>query len=259
MKIKWNRLNRGIILAVILTVGVAAHVKVQDMRFEKNIPEIEDKAEQLCREMVESNIGSGEAARRKQRAFVQNNFEESKLSMMDRMGVSFVMNKANLTYELNWPSEGDGEVLDASYKQIDADVTRYGTTGANVDVNYEIVFECMGTPSVLCFAGVDETEYSVYDDSDEKKAGLKTITLKGKVSMYMQPDGDDWKMITFSMEDWYRTNVDYPEETDADIKNDADSSNENAGDEPAAETGDGSSIAETDDVKTDSDGGETDE
>lgn len=205
MKIKWKQLNRGLILAALLASGTAIYVTAQNIRFQNNIPELEARAEQLGQEMAESSIGSGEAARRKQRAFVQNNFVSGDISQPITMGVT--MTSSNMLYELNQPYTGEGEILSAEYKQINATVKKSGATGATVSIDYKMSFDCTGAPEFLCFIGTDNIEY--YFDSEEDKAARKTITLDGSTTFYMLPDGGDWKIASIITDGWYNTDVDF--------------------------------------------------
>ena len=53
MRIKWKELNRGIVLAVVLAAGLTVSVIIQDAKFEKNIPDIEKRMEELGQELAE--------------------------------------------------------------------------------------------------------------------------------------------------------------------------------------------------------------
>ena len=209
MKIKWKQINRGIILAVVLAVGTAGYVLVQNAEFKKSIPEISDRAAQIGQEMAESNIGSGDAVRRKQRAFVQNSFKENDaMTVSDFMGMSF--NKNNLLYYLSEPAEEKGEVLSVKYEQISSSVNKSGSVGANVKVDYTVSYECLGTPELLGFNGFDSTEFLF--DRDEDAEGLKTIVMRGEATLYMLPEGGEWRVVTVTSTGWDDLDIVYPED-----------------------------------------------
>ena len=48
-KIKWNHINRGLVLGLALGAGTAVYVMVQNAMFKSNIPEISARAEEICR------------------------------------------------------------------------------------------------------------------------------------------------------------------------------------------------------------------
>lgn len=203
MKIKWKQLNRGIILAAVLASGTALYVVVQNIQFKNNIPALQERAEQLGLEMAESNIGDGDAALRKKRAFVQNSFTSNSSAATNIMGMT--MTKSNMLYELNQPSDCEGEILEATYEQVSSSVKKSGATGANVTVDYKMSFECVGEPDFLSFLGVDSIEY--YFESEEDKAARKTINISGTITLYMLPDDGDWKIVSTSTNNWYNMDV----------------------------------------------------
>ena len=210
MKIKWNQLNRGIILAAVLAAGTAIYVTVQNVQFQNNIPELEQRAEQLGQEMAETNIGSGEATRRKQRAFVQNNFIDSDGAAVSLLEMGMSMTKSNMLYELNQPYTAEGEILSAEYKQINADVNKSGATGANVKIDYKVSYDCTGTPEFLGFTGTDSTEF--YFDREQDRNARKTITISGSTTFYMLPDGGDWKIVSVTTDGWYNFDYEFADE-----------------------------------------------
>ena len=215
MKIRFDRLNRGIILAVVLAIGTAAYVVAQNISFKNSIPEIGERAEKLGQEFAETNIGSNEdAVKRKQTAFVQNNFlSEKGGSMLNFGGIS--MNKSNFLYDLNSivsEAQEGSEVYSAKYVQKSVKVKKSGSTGANVSVDYEITFDCSGTPSLFGFSGRNETDYMFDDDAD--KDARKTITVIGEADIYMLPDGKEWKIANVTASDSLEVNFDNGGESD---------------------------------------------
>lgn len=199
MKIKWKELNRGIVLAVILAGGVAVSVVVQNTQFKKNIPEIEQRVKELGDEMTESSVGSGEGVRRRQRAFVMNEYIESKQRSNDMLGMS--IGKGSLMYLVNQPAEENGEINSAEFKVNSIDVYKAGTDGATVTLNYEIELDMTGTPEVLCFGEMLRTHWYIEDAESNEGSDTQSIydkrrkaTVEGTYTLLMEKDGGSWKI-----------------------------------------------------------------
>ena len=218
MKIRFDRLNRGIVLAVLLAMGTSGYVVWQNVSFSNNIPDITKRSEELLREMTETNIGRDtDAARRKQTAFVQNNFSSEKTgASVNLLGMS--MNKSSFLYMLNDRSandeeEAEWEVYSAEYVQKSTEVKKSGTTGANVSIEYEMKFDYIGEPDFLTFSGLDNYSYMM-DEADDEKDSRKTLTITAEANLFMLPDGKDWKMSSISAGN-YSIDVQYADEKGA--------------------------------------------
>ena len=200
MKIKWKELNRGIVLAVILAGGVAVSVVVQNTQFKKNIPDIENRVKELGEEMAECSVGSGEGVRRRQRAFVMNEYLESKQGAGDMLGMT--MGKGSLMYLVNQPAEENGEINSAEFKVNDIDVYKAGADGATVTLNYEIKLDMTGTPEVLLFGEMLRTHWYIEDaEINEGNSSNESIedkrreaTVSGTYTLLMEKDGGSWKI-----------------------------------------------------------------
>lgn len=200
MKIKWKELNRGIVLAVILAGGVAVSVVVQNTQFKKNIPEIEQRVKELGDEMTESSVGSGEGVRRRQRAFVMNEYMESKQGSNDMLSMS--MGKGSLMYMVNQPAEENGEINSAEFKINNIDVYKAGTDGATVTLDYEIDLDMTGTPEMLLFGEMMRTHWYIEDAESNEGSDKESIddkrrkgTVEGTYTLLMQKDSGTWKIV----------------------------------------------------------------
>lgn|GEM_PF-1303196 len=219
MKIRWNRLNRGIILAVLLAGGLTVYVASQNIRFNHEIPEIQQRAEQLGKELAETNIGSGEAVRRNQRAFVQNNFtsaESGSSSMMNEM-MGMSVKKSGALYMLNAPLDAEGEIKSVKYEQISSSVAKSGVNGANVSIDYKVSYEYTGDTEIFGFNGMEYTDSMFWvegmDTEDETETDrVKILNVEASVDLYMVPDDGEWKIVSMSNDGMETVTGEYADE-----------------------------------------------
>ena len=221
MKIRWNRLNRGIILAAVLAMGTAAYVIGDNIAFKQKEPELKARAEEIGRALAESNVGTNrEGIVRNQIALVQNDFLEGQSSVMDMMsGMS--MTKSDMLYQLNNEdmfSGGyyndsdeevsvDSEVYAVKYDVISSSVSKGGPTSAYVTMDYKVSYDITGEPTLFGFDGYDYT--TMYFDSNEDKSLRKVMTFTGSVTLTMRPDGDTWKVLSAVIEESGYPDIDY--------------------------------------------------
>ena len=221
MKIRFDRINRGIVLAVLLAMGTSGYVVWQNVSFKNNTPTIAKRSEELLREMAETNIGSDtDAVRRKQIAFVQNNFSSEKTgASVSLMGMN--LNKGSILYQLNENMGGDymdsedddWEIYSAEYVQKSTEVKKSGTTGADVTIDYELRFVYRGDPTFLTYSGLNNYSY-MYDDGDDEteKNKRRQVVLTAQANLFMLPDGKNWKIASMSSDEYEIDVVDPDEE-----------------------------------------------
>lgn len=198
MRIKWKELNRGIVLAVVLAAGLTVSVIIQDAKFEKNIPDIENRMEELGQELAESSIGSGEAVRRKQRAFIMNEYVDRKSKVEDTMAT---IAKGNMLFMANQPSKENGEVKSGEFRSKRIDVYKAGPNGATVELEYEMKVDMIGTPEIMQFGEMLQTEWYFEDVIGEKDLTKKltaehSVVVNGTYTVTLEKSDGVWKIAT---------------------------------------------------------------
>ena len=213
MKIRWNHINRGLVLGLVLAAGTAVYVIAQNAAFKKNIPEISDKANEICKEIVEANVGDNrEGVQRKLTACLQDDFTYTKNPMVSEDEYYGAENKSSMLFSvenMTLDTTGCDKVTSVEYKQISSSVSKWGIDGANVQVDYQVTYECYGTPMLLCLDGMINTKWNIDRDSDNEM--MKTVKVNGSVNMVMFHEDDTWKVSTISYEDYSKISVEYPD------------------------------------------------
>lgn len=213
MKIRWNRVNRGLVLGLVLGAGTAVYVMVQNAMFKGNIPEISERAEEICQSISENNVGENrEGVQRMLSSCIQNNFisKQYARSLEDAyMGAetrsSMLFSAENMDLDIT----GCDRVYSAEFKQISSSVSKWGIDGANVQTDFVLTCDCDGSPMVMSPMGMINTEWEVRRESDKELR--KTVTIKGSFNMIMQKEDGVWKAVTVSYNDPYEMNIEYPE------------------------------------------------
>ncbi|SEK59404.1 hypothetical protein [Ruminococcus albus] len=216
MKIRWNHINRGLVLGLVLAAGTAVYVIAQNAAFKKNIPEITDKANEICKEIAEANVGDNrEGVQRKLTACIQDNFisKDSKMTLEDTNLDSKNKSSMLLMVEnMGLDTTGKDRIYSAEYEQISSSVTKWGIDGANVQIDYKITLDCDGSPDIIVPDSILYTYIEIRHDAD--KDLRKTIRYSGSLNMYLFPDGDTWKAVTVSYNDDSRVEIEYPEDAE---------------------------------------------
>lgn len=213
-KIKWKQINRGLVLGLALGAGTAVYVMVQNAMFKNNIPEIEERAEEICRSMAETNTGDNrKGVQRMLTSCIQDNFinEPYALSLDEEyMGA---VTRTSLLFEVETmePDQtGCDKVYSTEYRQISTSVSKWGVDGANVQVDYIITCECEGIPLLMTPIGLINPAYETRKTSD--KSLKKEIEIKGSCNMIMQKEDDVWKTLTVTYGEYpYKMNIEYPD------------------------------------------------
>ena len=219
MKIRWNRINRGLVLFSVLVMGTAVYVIGQNIAFKQKAPELKARADQLGREMAETNLGTNsDAITRNQLAYIQNNFISGKTGSMDLMGAT--MTKSDFIYgvqnkDMYMYDEGDtvttnDEVLSVEYEQVSASVEKGGPTSAFVKVDYKVSYECTGVPKLLTYTNIEDMSWMI--ESDDRKPEHKMINAKGSVTFTMRPDDGEWKVVAISGGENTEWDIEYDED-----------------------------------------------
>lgn len=182
---KLKNINRGIVLGAVLTIGVAGHVIGQNIRFKASIPEIKDRVSQMCDELVQGSVGSGDGVKRKLTAAVQNDFFDYEMSE-EQWGST----RADLLQGINSYQDFGGTVYESKLEIVEIKVQKSGPNGANVKLEYALdtVFE--GEAVVIAPSG---SEY-INDDTESSKEGKQKSHLEGQTEMYLQNTDGVWKI-----------------------------------------------------------------
>lgn len=214
MKIRWNHINRGLVLGLVLAAGTAVYVIAQNAAFKKNIPEITDKANEICKEIAEANVGDNrEGVQRKLTACIQDNFINAPYARSDEGEYMDAVTRTSMLFEvetMDLDQTGCDKVYSTEYKQISTSVSKWGVDGANVEVDYIITCECDGIPMLLSPIGLLNPAYEARKSSD--KPLHKIVEIKGSCNMIMQKDNGVWKVLSVTYdENPYRMNIEYPD------------------------------------------------
>ena len=216
MKIRWNHINRGLVLGAVLAAGTAVYVIAQNVAFKKNIPEISDKANEICKEIAEANVGDNrEGVQRKLTACLQDNFISSDSKMTLEEACLGCENKSTMLFQvenMELDTTGNDRIYSAEFKAISTSVTKWGIDGANVQIDFMMTFDCDGTPETLTPIGVYSTSLDVRHGA--YKEIRKTVKLKDSMNMYFLRDGDTWKVSTISFNDPFDIDIEYPDSTE---------------------------------------------
>ncbi|WP_294481308.1 hypothetical protein [uncultured Ruminococcus sp.] len=215
-KIKWNHINRGLVLGLALGAGTAVYVMVQNAMFKNNIPEISARAEEICRSMAETNTGDNrEGVQRMLTSCIQDNFINTPYALTAEDEYNGTRTRTSMLFEIETmetDQTGCDKVLSTEYKQISTSVSKWGVDGANVQVDYIITCECEGIPLLQTPNGMLNLALEVRKQSD--KPLKKEIEIKGSCNMIMQKENGVWKAINVSSTDPadpYRINIEYPD------------------------------------------------
>ncbi len=219
MKLRLDRVNRGVVLGILLGAGTAVYVIVQNIMFKSNIPEIQERAEEIGRTIAEANIGDNrEGVKRMLASRIQDNFINKAYSLtVDEAENGLVMNKSALLLDLESSTAdntGTDRVNSAEYKQLKASVSKWGIDGADVRVTYTMNCDIDGVPFLQLPAYNIGTAWEVRDKS--KWDCNKQITVSGSYNMIMQKEDGVWKVVKVSISDDDYPNVDiqYPDQND---------------------------------------------
>ena len=213
-KIKWNHINRGLVLGLALGAGTAVYVMVQNAMFKNNIPEISARAEEICRSMAETNTGDNrKGVQRMLTSCIQDNFINTPYSHSIGEEYMDAVTRTSMLFEvetMDLDQTDCDKVYSTEYKQISTSVSKWGVDGANVQVDYIMTCECDGIPLLLSPIGLLNPAYEARKSSD--KPLHKIVEIKGSCNMVMQKDNGVWKVLSVTYdENPYRMNIEYPD------------------------------------------------
>ena len=144
-KIKWNHINRGLVLGLALGAGTAVYVMVQNAMFKNNIPEISARAEEICRSMAETNTGDNrKGVQRMLTSCIQDNFINTPYSHSIGEEYMDAVTRTSMLFEvetMDLDQTDCDKVYSTEYKQISTSVSKWGVDVANVQVDYIMTSE----------------------------------------------------------------------------------------------------------------------
>lgn len=184
MKQKLKEVNRGLVLAVILLIGVVIYVNWQNHVFKKNIPVIEKTVEELGDDVLQANVGDAKGFKRRATSAVQNSY-----TGMGDISKEVFENRSSLLSAIdnldNTASEG--RIYEIGMDIDNIDVHKVGS-GAKVTVQYTVNMVITGSPQYLSLGGFLWTEGA---DDDQKRR----LTHECVMELYMKQANGGWKVV----------------------------------------------------------------
>lgn len=184
MKYKLKEVNRGLVLALILLIGVIVHVNWKRHEFKKDIPVIEQTIKELDEEVLKANLGDAKGYQRRVTSAVQDAY-----TGMGDIAKEVYCNKSTLLQMLDTSDDfgSDGEISDISIDIENSDIHSMGS-GASVNVGYTLTMTYTGSPTYIDLSGRH------YVDGNEDGAERR-LKREGTFSCYMKKKNGSWKVV----------------------------------------------------------------
>ena len=199
---KLRNINRGLALGLVVAVGTTAYVIVDNSNFKnKSKPEIETISKKLVEDVAQSNVGSYQTAKENWNKIIEDYFMEYSNSG------DYYLKKSDFKRFLDDGAEMlDGEITKSAIKFNKLEVTKCGTEGANVEVDYDTYFEFTGTNiDFLDLSMLENLDLASYDSEESEAKNREEIKKKNegktfstsynmKGNIYMLKEDGKWKV-----------------------------------------------------------------
>ena len=199
---KLRNINRGLALGLVVAVGTTAYVIVDNSNFKnKSKPEIETISKKLVEDVAQSNVGSYQTAKENWNKIIEDYFMEYSNSG------DYYLKKSDFKHSLDDGAEMlDGEITKSAIKFNKLEVTKCGTEGANVEVDYDTYFEFTGTNiDFLDLSMLENLDLASYDSEESEAKNREEIKKKNegktfstsynmKGNIYMLKEDGKWKV-----------------------------------------------------------------
>lgn len=189
MKYKLKQLNRGIVLAFVLVIGVIVHVNWQKHVFKKDIPVIEKTVNEISDEMLKASFGDPKGFKRRATSAVQNVY-----TGLSENSDDVWYSKSSLLMQLdNYDgSLEDGTLYDADFEVQEINASKSGS-GANVTVYYKLHLTYSGSPEYFDITGIHKLDGK--NDNAKRK-----LEREGMLVLFMRKVDGSWKISSVNQD-----------------------------------------------------------
>lgn len=188
MKRFWKRVNRGLVLAAVILVGLVIFIQIDQYQFKSSKPEIEQMTREYLERVRENNQLEPKARMEQTRLLLTEYWKDSGNVMN---GVS----KRNMESYLDYVQNGEFEQLDDYADRInDIEISKSGPRAASVSVSYEVTLEGSSQVSSYSIYGLEAGWYEAGEAGD----GTASESRRYDLALQMTQESDGWKITSIS-------------------------------------------------------------
>lgn len=186
MKRFFKRVNRGLVLAAVILVGLVIFIQIDQYQFKSSKPEIEQMTREYLEKVKENNQLEPKERMEKTRLLLTEYWEESNANTL---GVP----KRTMENYLDSIQENDYAKLDGYADRINSiEVKKGGPRAASVSVDYEVTLS--GSQQVSSY-GIYGLETS-WHGSMEAGTGESSDSRVYELTLQMTQEKDGWKITS---------------------------------------------------------------
>lgn len=204
-----RKINRGIVLGVVLLIGLVIFLVIDEQNFQRQQPEIQKMVEQYLQDVSEISLFPEQYRKIGQEVPAQV-VEEKKKEMEDILNQYWVRQTGSVNYQ-NWESlsiewndmidqngKGNGYISDWSGMAMgNVKISKTGPGAAKVVFPYSVVVEVHGVAESNTLTGClyIDPKNSSEPISEEEKQEVQTYSASGEFQVDMIQVNGVWKFV----------------------------------------------------------------
>ena len=212
MKYRLKKINRGLVLAAVLLVGLVIYIVVDTHNFKSEKPQIEQTVMNFVQALGEQNITpeeyrekgkrySEEDAKKRTDDFARFLDEYWISAESDGNGYNWAVYKSDLKNDMKEIiDDTNGYITDFNAEIRDCKISKDGPNAALADCTVKIVFVGLPDFAVIGAGGIDYNYIGQELESDEK---LVKVSIEQSCSFGLERTSDGWKI---TKNEWYDMN-----------------------------------------------------
>lgn len=188
MKRFWKRVNRGLVLAAVILVGLVIFIQIDQYQFKSAKPEIEQMTREYLSRVKEINQLEPNERMKQTRLLLEEYWRDSNGLIMGEV-------KSGMEQYLDFIENEDFEKLEEYADRINGiEVKKSGPGAASVNVNYEVTLKGDERISLYGIYGLETSWYSHINGESDHTSESRVYDL----TFQLIQEKDGWKISYIS-------------------------------------------------------------
>lgn len=184
MKRLWKRVNRGLVLAAVILVGLVIFIQIDQYQFRSAKPEIEQMTREYLARVKEINQLEPDERRKQTRLLLSEYWEDSN-------GLTMGESRNSMERYLNSIEKEDFGKLEEYADLIDTiEIKKSGPRAASVDVTYEVTLKGDKRVSSYGIYGLEACWYGSAQGDAERTSDSRVY----EITFQLTQGKDGWKI-----------------------------------------------------------------
>lgn len=200
---KFNKINRGLVLGAVLIASTAAYVVYDNYQFKNSKQEIQDKVKSYLADAAQVNLSGADDIYSKAEELVNGYWIYDKSADENYIGKNSVIRNIN---DLKDDNTITGHITECEFLPSDIKVSKNGPDGALVTLTVESYEEFYGSPAAMSPKGFEPVDNQNYDENGsndtDDKIKYKSNSLYDNVIFELVKKDSEWKIVSCECYGW---------------------------------------------------------